>query len=164
MERWNGEAARWAVRSIIPSFHLSLAFLAACNPATTRPAFAPYPEALHAVINAPPAAVTDSAKAWLTAQGPAVQHASALDGFLETGWYDATDSSAAPVRVKLRLWADPDVSGKSRVTVEAVFRPIEDPSRTARDLERAVPQDSAGQRLAQRLLKALIDKLGHTVD
>jgi len=50
------------------------------------------------------------------------------------------------------------------VTVEAVFRPIEDPSRTARDLERAVPQDSAGQRLAQRLLKALIDKLGHTVD
>ena len=93
-----------------------------------------------------------------------MQQASSLDGFLETGWYDATDSSAAPVRVKIRLWADPDVPGKSRVTVEAVYRPIEDPSRTPRDLEVAVPKDSAGQRLAERLLKALIDKLGHTVD
>ena len=137
---------------------------AACNPATTRPSFAPYPEALHAVINAPPAQVTEEAKAWLAAQGPAVQHASPLDGFLETGWYDATDSSAAPIRVKIRLWADPDVPGKTRVTVEAVYRPMEDPSRTPRDLEVAVPEDSAGQRLAQRLLKALIDKLGHTVD
>jgi hypothetical protein len=137
---------------------------AACNPATTRPSFAPYPEALHAVINAPPAQVTDEAKAWLAAQGPAVQRASPLDGFLETGWYDATDSSAAPIRVKIRVWADPDVPGKSRLTVEAVYRPMEDPSRTERDLEVAVPEDSAGQRLAQRLLKALIEKLGRTVD
>lgn len=136
----------------------------ACTPVTTRPAFAPYPEALHAVINAPPARVTEEAKTWLAAQGPAVQHASPIDGFLETGWYDATDSIAAPVRVKIRLWADPDVPGKARVTVEAVYRPIEDPSRTPRDVERAVPQDSAGQRLAERLLKALSEKLGETKD
>jgi len=135
---------------------------AACTPATTRPSFAPYPEALHAVINARPARVTEEAKTWLVAQGAAVEHASPLDAFLETGWYDATDSSATPVRVKLRLWADPDVPGKSRVTVEAVYRPIEDPSRTARDLERAVPQNSAGQRLAERLLEALSEKLGVT--
>ena len=140
--------------------------LTACNPATTRPAFAPYPEALHAVINAPPARVTEEAQAWLTAQGggggPTVQHASPIDGFLETGWYDVTDSSATPVRVKIRLWADPDVPGKSRVTVEAVYRPIEDPSRTPRDLELAVPESSAGQRLVERLLKALSEKLGET--
>jgi len=134
--------------------------LAACTPGTTRPSFAPYPEALHAVVNARSARVIEEAKAWLAAQGPLVQHASALDGFLETGWYDATDSSAAPVRVKIRLWADPDVPGKSRVTVEAVYRPIEDPSRTPRDLELAVPPGSAGRRLAERLLKALSEKLG----
>jgi len=139
-----------------------VALCAACTPATTRPSFAPYPEALHAIINARPALVTEEAKAWLAAQGPAVQHASPLDGFLETGWYDATDSASAPVRVKIRLWADPDVPGKSRVTVEAVYQPIEDPSRTPRDLERAVPKDSAGQRLAERLLKALSEKLGTT--
>ncbi len=138
----------------------------ACNPATTRPAFAPYPEAIHAVINAPPARVTEEARTWLAAQegggGLTVQHASPIDGFLETGWSDATDSASAPIRVKIRLWADPDVPGKSRVTVEAVYRPIEDPSRTPRDLERAVPEDSAGQRLAERLLRALSEKLGVT--
>jgi hypothetical protein len=137
--------------------------LAACTPATTRPAFAPVPESLHAIVNAPPDEVTNEAKAWLAAHGPTVQHANTRDAFLETGWYDATDSSAAPVRVKIRLWADPDVSGKSRVTVEAVFRPMEDPSRTPRDLELAAPKDSAGQRLAERLLKALGEKLGQTV-
>ena len=136
--------------------------LTACNPATTRPSFAPYPEALHAVINAPPARVTEEARTWLAAQGPTVQHASPIDGFLETGWYNAADSGVAPVRVKIRLWADPDVPGKSRVTVEAVYRPIEDPTRTPRDLERAVPEGSAGQRLAERLMKALSEKLGTT--
>ena len=138
--------------------------LTACNPVTTRPAFAPYPEALHAVINAPPARVTEEARTWLAAQGPTAQHASTVDGFLETGWYDATDSASTPVRVKIRLWADPDVPGKSRVTVEAVYRPIEDPSRTPRDLERAVPEGSAGQRLAERLVQALSEKLGTTKD
>jgi hypothetical protein len=134
----------------------------ACTPATTRPSFAPYPEALHAIINATPARVTEEAKTWLAAQGAAVEHASAIDGFLETAWYDATDSTATPIRVKIRVWADPDVPRKSRVTVEAVYRPIEDPSRTARDLERAVPESSAGQRLVERLLKALSEKLGET--
>src|SRR6266850_7148835 len=137
--------------------------LMACTPVTTRPDFGPYPEALHAVINATPARVTEEAQAWLAAQGPPVQNASPIDGFVETGWYDATDSASAPIRVKIRLWADPDVPGKSRVTVEAVYRPIEDPSRMPRDLEVAAPKDSAGQRLAESLLKALTDKLGHTV-
>ena len=137
---------------------------AACAPATTRPSFAPYPEALHAVINARPAQVTEEAQAWLAAQGAGVEHASPLDGFLETAWHDAKDSTATPIRVKIRLWADPDVPRKSRVTVEAVYRPMEDPSRTPRDLERAVPGSSAGQRLAERLLKALSEKLGETKD
>lgn len=162
-ERWNGLPVGQHYRSIFPSYHLALLILAACTPATTRPAFAPVPESLHAIINAPPDQVTNEAKAWLAAHGPTVQHANTRDAFLETGWYDATDSSAAPVRVKIRLWADPDVSGKSRVTVEAVFRPMEDPSRTPRDLELAAPKDSAGQRLAERLLKALGEKLGQTV-
>jgi hypothetical protein len=136
--------------------------LGACTPATTRPSFAPYPEALHTIVNAAPAQVTVEAKAWLTAQGLVVQRSNERDGFLETAWYDAKDSTAVPLRVKLRLWADPDVPRKARVTVEAVFRPSEDPSRTPRDLEVAVPKDSAGQRLAQRFLKALIAKLGET--
>ncbi|HXM37659.1 MAG TPA: hypothetical protein VN908_03245 [Gemmatimonadales bacterium] len=65
--------------------------------------------------------------------------------------------------MRLRLWADPDVPGKSRVTVEAVYRPIEDPSRTHRDLERAALPGSAGQQVAEKLLKALKEKLGETI-
>ena len=132
-----------------------VALLGSCTPATTRPPFAPYPEALHAVINAPPAQVATQAQALLTADTIPVRFVNPRDAFLETGEFAGT--------MRLRLWADPDVPGKSRVTVEAVYRPIEDPSRTRRDLERAAPPGSAGQQMAEKLLKALKEKLGETI-
>lgn len=126
----------------------------ACTPATTRPSFAPIPEALHAVIDAPPAVVTREAEAMLRADTIPVHFVSVRDAFLETAEFAGTH--------RLRLWADPDVPGKARVTIEAVYRPAEDPSRTQRDLERAAPPGSAGQLRAERLLAALKDKLGVT--
>lgn len=126
----------------------------ACNPATTRPSFAPVPEALHAVINAPPSTVTRHAQEMLTADTIAVQFVSLRDAFLETKEFAGTH--------RLRLWADPDVPGKARVTIEAVYRPQEDPSRTPRDLERAAPPGSPGQLRAQQLMAALREKLGET--
>ena len=146
-------------KSAIPNL---LLLLAACTPVTTRPDFAPYPEALHVVINVRPAQVTTEAQTWLAAESIAVQHASPVDGFLETRWVQVTDSAGQRMRVKVRLWADPDVPGKSRVTVEAVYVPFHDPSRAARDLERAAPAESAGQQLAKRLVAALSEKLGVT--
>ena len=133
---------------------LGLLVVAACTPATTRPSFAPVPEALHAIINAPPAAVTREAQTILTADTIAVHFVSGLDAYLETEEFAGT--------YRLRLWADPDVPGKARVTIEAVYRPAEDPSRTRRDLERAAPAGSAGQLRAEQLLAALKDKLGVT--
>jgi hypothetical protein len=126
----------------------------ACTPATTRPAFAPVPEALHAIINATPAVVTQEAQAMLIADTIGVHFVSLRDAFLETKEFAG--------RQRLRLWADPDVPGKARVTIEAVYRPAEDPSRTRRDLERAAPPGSPGQLRAERLLAALKDKLGVT--
>ncbi len=128
--------------------------LTACTPATTRPAFAPVPEALHAVINAPPAEVTKTAQALLAADSIAVRFVSLRDAFLETREFAGTH--------RVRLWADPDVPGKARVTIEAVYRTMEDPSRTPRDLERAAPPGSPSQLRAERLLAALKDKLGVT--
>lgn len=133
---------------------LMLVLAAACTPATTRPPFGPYPEALRAILNAPPARVVEEARAWLVADGVPVRHASARDAFLETRELSGT--------VRLRVWADPDAPGRARVTVEAVYRPLEDPSRTQRDLERAVPENSEGQRLADRLMAALVEKFGMT--
>jgi len=135
--------------------HFAFAILlAACNPASTRPSFMPLPESLHAVINATPAVVTREAQALLTADSIHVRRMSERDAWLETNEFAGTH--------RLRLWADPDVPGKSRVTVEAVYRPLEDPSRTSRDLERAAEPGSAGVQRAARLLEALKDKLGVT--
>ena len=110
--------ARSRARLTLP-FRIShsalLILVAACNPRTTRPAFAPLPEALRVVINAPPARVTAFADSLLRAD-----------------------------------------------TIEAVYRPREDPSRTMRDLERASPPGSAGEQRAQLLLAALKEKLGIT--
>ena len=126
----------------------------ACTPATTRPSFAPVPEALHAVVNARPADVIQKAAELLRADTIGVHFMNVRDAFLET------DAFAGTYRV--RLWADPDVPGKARVTIEAVHRPVADPSRTARDLERAAAPGSPGQLRAEQLLASLKDKLGVT--
>jgi len=128
--------------------------LTACTPTTTRPAFAPMPEALYVVINARPERVTQFADSLLRADTIGVRFVNLRDAFLETQEFAGAH--------RLRLWADPDVPGKSRVTIEAVYRPSEDPSRTRRDLERAAPPGSAGQLRAEQLLAALKDKLGVT--
>lgn len=133
---------------------LAMLFGAACTPATTRPSFAPLPEALHAVINARPADVTRAAQDLLAADTISVHYVSLRDAWLESNEFAGTH--------RLRLWADPDVPGKSRVTIEAVYRPFDDPSRTARDLERAAEAGSAGRMRAARLLVALKEKLGET--
>ena len=126
----------------------------ACTPVTVRPPFAPLPDALHAVINAPPARVTAFTDSLLRADTIGIRLASPRDAFLETNEFAGTH--------RLRLWADPDVPGKSRVTIEAVYRPINDPSRSRRDLERAAPPGSPGLLRAEQLLAALKDKLGVT--
>jgi len=128
--------------------------LSACTPATTRPAFAPVPEALHAVINASPVRVTQFVDSLLRADTVGVRFSSQRDAFLESKDFAGTH--------RLRLWADPDVPGKARVTIEAVYQPIDDPSRTRRDLERAAPPGSPGQLRAEQLLAALKEKLGVT--
>lgn len=126
----------------------------ACTPVTTRPSFGPLPEAMHAVINATPATVAQTAATLLAADTIPVRFVNARDAWLETREFSGG--------YRLRLWADPDVPGKARVTVEAVYRPIEDPSRTQYDLERAAQPGSPGQIRAERLLAALKDKLGVT--
>jgi hypothetical protein len=126
----------------------------ACTPVTVRPPFAPLPDALHAVINAPPARVTAFTDSLLRADTIGIRLASPRDAFLESNEFAGTH--------RLRLWADPDVPGKSRVTIEAVYRPINDPSRSRRDLERAAPPGSPGLLRAEQLLAALKDKLGVT--
>ena len=139
------------------------ALILACAPGTTRPAFRPFPQALTTVLNAVPDRVIGESSGWLTAEGLHVEWASPQDGYLETEWFDTKtrQSVANPASsVKIRCWADPDAPGKTRLTVEPVYRPVYDPSRYERDLELVVPMGQDGYRIAERLLGALRDKFG----
>jgi hypothetical protein len=153
----------------VSRFAFAVAALAACSPVTTRPAFQPLPEALVTTLDAPPARVAAAAAVWLAGEGLTIAHTSSRDGYVETAWYDtrtkATHGGAGDVpdlaaTVKLRCWADPDVPGHTRLSVEPVYRPRYDPSRTERDLEIVVPASHEGHTIAQRLLDALKQKYG----
>ena len=142
---------------------------AACTPVTTRPPFLPSPQAVVLVVDAPPAQVVPEAVGWLTNQGLRVEWSSPRDGYVETAWYNLQTHTATLGEgdpgdllntVKIRCWADPNVPGKSQITVEAVYRPMLDPSRPERDLEVVVPQGSEGHRIAEQLLEAMKEKFG----
>jgi hypothetical protein len=87
---------------------------------------------------------------------------SEVDRYVETDWYTPPpDSGAArpfPFRVKTRLWVDPGGSGRARAVIETVYRPVEDPSRQARDREIAVPPDAGADGFARRLAAAIREK------
>jgi len=143
--------------------------LLACNPASTRPAFLPYPQALTSIVNAPTDQVVPELDAWLNGEGLRVEWTSPQDGYVETAWFNTStrqsvtgtsDPGDLLATIKIRCWVDPYTPGKSQLTVEAVYRPILDPSRMERDLEVIVPEASAGYELAHRLLEAMQKKLG----
>lgn len=135
---------------------------AACSPVTTRPAFRPVPQATQILLVGDPAEVTRHAAAWLGAAGVPTVHVSEIDRYIETDWYvpprDSGVAQAFPFRVKTRLWVDPGGSGRSRAVIETVYRPMEDPSRPARDREIAVPAEAGADLLARRLAAAIREK------
>ena len=121
-----------------------LVSLAACSPATRRPAFAPMPEARRGELELEVPAATDSLAKVLIAAGIPVSRIASRDGYLETPWFDtATGRPAAgrplgPGRVRVRAWVSPSRYRYSELAVETVFRPFADPSAAPRDLEQSV--------------------------
>jgi len=147
----------------------TLLLIAACTPATTRPPFPPSPAAPALVINARPARVIAVLDSLVVAESLQVTVMSPRDGYLETAWYDTAaktshatwgDVPNLATTAKIRCWANPYVPGESTVTLEAVYRPRYDPSRTERDLEVVVPKEHEGYKIAERLLGKLKDRLG----
>lgn len=164
-----GNALRSRSRSAYPPIRLSALLLAACTPITSRPAFLPYPQALVAIVEAPAPRIVPEAMGWLANEGLRVEWSSPQDGYVESAWFNVrtrasttgqTDPGALLDTIKLRCWVDPNAPGKSQLTVEAVYRPMLDPSRPARDLEVIVPQGSEGHRIAVQLIEAMKQKFG----
>jgi hypothetical protein len=148
--------------------HLCL-LLAACTPITTRPDFRPDPRALVVTLNARPEPVTLGIDSVVRAESIEVAHVNVRDGYVETAWYDTKARRSAHherdihdlgTTVKLRFWADPWVPGQTRLTVEPVYRPRVDPSRTERDLEVIQSKDDEGYKIALKLVEGLKKRFG----
>jgi hypothetical protein len=131
----------------------------------------PLPQADTIILRGAPGNVAAEAASWLTAQGVPLERWNARDAYVETVWYDTTTKQGRrgegaldrlPTSVKIRCWADPAAPGRTRLTVEAVYRPFYDPSDRPRDRELAVPVNSGGRALVERLLRDLNTRLGIT--
>lgn len=164
-----GTVQSWGSRCVQPPIGLAVAVLAACTPVTTRPDFRPDPRALVVLLDARPERVTAELATLAPAESLAVARINVRDGYLETAWYDPQarrsyhrdrDIRDLGATVKIRCWADPYVPGQTRLTIEPVYRPRYDPSRTERDLEVIVPKERDGYRIAERLAEKLKERFG----
>ncbi len=124
---------------------LVVSLLLGCFPTTTRPSFLPEPAATIVEVELAVPQATRALALALDADSIPVRRTEAKDGWLETEWFDATtrrptrQRKLGPDVVKIRAWADPSRSNHSNLTVETVYRPLADPSRNDRELERQVP-------------------------
>ncbi len=134
---------------------------AACYPTTTRPQLVP--QAGSSVMELElftPEATRELALA-LDADSIPVRRTEARDGWLESEWFDARTmrpTAAWPVGpdiVKVRAFVDPGRPNHSVITIETVYRPVADPSRSGRDLERQVPVDHP----VARKVAAIVNRL-----
>lgn len=148
---------------------LAAVAVVACNPASSRPAFLPYPEDVSVLLTGTVPAIASAVGGWMESQGMHTEWINADDGFVESTWYNTDthqstagtgDLGAVMATFKVRVWVDPDAPGKSKMTVEAVYRPNLDPSRPERDLERSAPPGSGGAVLVQRLIDEMQSKFG----
>src|ERR671922_454067 len=142
--------------------------IAACTPVTTRPDFKPDPRALVVILNARPERVTVGLDSLLPADSLEVARFNVRDGYVESAWYDPArrrsyrherDIADLPGTVKIRCWADPWVPGQTRLTIEPVYRPRVDPSRSERDLEVIAPPEHGGDKGGQQLIEKVKQKI-----
>jgi hypothetical protein len=147
--------------------HLVVLTLVSCTAATTRPPFAPLPEAFADTVAADPEQVIREIQQRLTEEGLAISRISVIDGFLETDWYDivmgepARPDPAHPGRfVRLRFWADPVVNGRTALTGEAVHRRTSDPSVPTRLTEQMVPPEHPARRILRGIFDGVRERFG----
>lgn len=98
-----------------------------------------------------------------------VQTVEARDAWLETPWFDTTTGqphTGEPLGagvVRIRAWADPGRPLHSEVTVEAVYRPLADPSLSERSTERPLPPGHPTAKRLAAILKSLTTEYGDSL-
>ena len=78
----------------------------------------------------------------------------------ERAKFAALGQTSYAVASQVRAWIDPYRSSFSKVTLETVYRPMADPSRTNRDLEQQVPLDHPVAKRMTQILKEMVSLYG----
>lgn len=152
---------------VVGSLGAVVAVVMGCNPNTSRPAFLPLPAAATAELELPVVVAVDVIAEALRRDSIPVAIASNRDGYLESGWFLAQDGAPTERRpvgvevVMVRGWVTPGRAGHTDIQVETVYRPLADPSRPGRELERLVPADHPVARRLEGALARLITEFGH---
>ncbi len=153
--------------------YLRLALLglaAGCYPTTTRPALLPLLSASVTEWELSPREALRELALALDADSIPVRRTEIADAWLETGWFDAATLRPTTRRplgdgvVRLRAWANPSRPNHSVVTIETVYRPLDDPSRDDRSLDRVVVANHPVALRVALLLNRLNTKYGDPVD
>ncbi len=126
-----------------------------------QPGFQPMAEARRGQIELDPQEATKKLAEAMTAAGLPVTEVATREGFVATAWYDTAGMKPAGARplgagdVRIRAWVMPWKYGWSEITMEAVYRPVADPSLPERELERSVPFDHPARVKIREVMQAM---------
>ena len=125
------------------SLILVAALAAACDPNTTRPPITPSPGSLTISVSVEPSQAIELLAHRFRDDSIPVARAESLDAWLESPWVDSLGQvtharTIGPNVIRIRAWADPGKTGTSVISVELSWRPYDDPSVPARELDRDV--------------------------
>jgi hypothetical protein len=150
----------------LTSHLLPLTLLLACAATTTRPYYPPVPTAAVAEIELGIPEATRALAEGLARDSIALAIIQEKDGFIDSGWLDARTlehTAARPLGadvVRVRAWVNPAKQFWSELSVEATFRPIDDPSRPPRELDVPLPEGHPLQKRLGGVIEKLIVQYG----
>ena len=152
---------------------IAVAVMVGCQTATTRPGFAPVPDASSTQLRLAVAPITEMLAARLRADSIPLRIAEPRDGYIESEWINAPGWEVVqgrpmgPAMDKVRIWIDPlevplqpGGPARSRVTVEIVYRYLADPSRDPREFERHVHAGHVTNLKVRAALRPLVERYG----
>ncbi len=140
-----------------------------CNPNTNRPDFGPVTGAMQVELALRVPAATDRLADALAADSIPLNRVERRDGYLESPWFSSTTlkpASRHPMGrevVRVRAWIGPTKPEHSQLVVETTYRPFEDPSLPARELDRQVPPDHPTAQRIQTILTKLNSLYGDSL-
>lgn len=153
-------------RALGTGYWLLVTGLQACAATTSRPYYQPLPTAAVAEIELGIPEATRALAEAMAKDSITLSIIREKDGYIDSGWLDAGTLEHTGERpmgagvVRVRAWVNPAKQFWSELSVEAAFRPMADPSRPERELDRPLPEEHPLQKRLSGVIQKLIVKYG----